>query len=82
MKEEIQQLYSCLETLSKRQLLQVLERTYSEKGLKNVVAYFLLEALDPEDSEEIDSIRKMFLETKESRCIQCGNTGHAFCNQD
>jgi hypothetical protein len=22
------------------------------------------------------------LETKESRCIQCGNTGHDFCNQD
>lgn len=38
-------------------------------------------AIHSSDIEKIyEELKK--LENKESRCIQCGNTGHAFCNQD
>lgn len=60
MKKNIKSLYDSLEKMSKEELLAVLKIRYSTGGLKEIVAYFILESLDEEDANEIADIRNLF----------------------
>lgn len=60
MKRNIKSLYNSLEKMSKEELLAVLKIRYNTAGLKQVVAYFILETLDEDDVNEIAEIKNLF----------------------
>ena len=60
MKKNIKSLYKSLEKMTKEELLAVLKIRYNTNGLKNIVAYFILETLDEEDANEIADVKNLF----------------------